>query len=194
MNVKLKDLVNHIDTPGSQLAVMVNMLQGGTTTKPGEDMELNMFGTLVALVYDLCKQRGQDMETIAPMLAHHSANLKAYAVSFEATLDAYCADDGGKQLVIPTAFFETLDNRLVYFNWLNRPDLGVEADWRPYDMKPEAGPAPEMPPVMSFTVAVVAMYLRTIGAAVHEKAGKAFCAGVLFKKGGTDENQSTLLP
>jgi hypothetical protein len=188
MNVKLSDLVNYIDTDKKQLWLMASLTREGIASKTAEEEALNLFGVLVALIYDLLKRMGRDMETIAPIIMHHAKNLKTYAEALEAALDKYCSDEPGPTL-LPTAFLEILDNRLVYFNWINRLTGGKIAEWTPHDMKPDAGPVPGMPPVTSLTIAVTAMYLRTIGVRLHEKAAKAFCSGVLFK--GNDEDQTT---
>ena len=184
MNVKLNELASFIDSEPNKLWLVVSMIPGCITKPPAtaDNIELNMFGVLIALIYDLFKQMNRSMETIIPIIAHHATNLEKYAEALELALDKYCNDKSGETL-LPTAFIEILDNRTVYFNWVNRSDIGTVEGWAPYDMKPrENCSAQPLPPVTSLTISVSALYLRTLGAKLHEKAFKAFSSGVLFKR------------
>lgn len=184
MNVKLKDLEGCIDTDQKQLWLMASLIPDGIADK--EDPSLNMLGVLVVLIYDLFKQLGMSMETIAPVIMHHAKNLGNYAQAFEQDLDRYCGDEPGPKR-LATAFIEVLDHRMVYLNWTNRDDPGKHEDWAPHDMKPEAGQHHPMPPITSLAIAIPAMYLRTIGTKLHTRATEAFCAGVLFKENHEDQ-------
>ena len=188
MNVKLTDLVNHIDTDQKELWLIAGLLPGAAASAAGEEAALTMFGVLTCLTYDLLKRMGRGMETIMPIVVHHAKNLQRYAEALENALDQFCGDEPGPTL-LPTAFIEILDNRTVYFNWINRLTVGKITEWAPYDLKPEAGALQPMPPITSLSISVSAMYLRTIGAQLHEKAAKAFVAGVLFKPVGDKENE-----
>jgi len=129
------------------------------------------------LVCDFLRQSGLTFEEYVNIGHRFSDNLIEHGKVLEDNLNCFASDGGSAQM--PWCFLTMIDNRYV---GLQRSDTCDTSSL--YDLKDEVYVSrPPAPPVFTVTVAVDALYMRTLATKDgHDKAADYFNKGLLVGK------------
>ena len=167
----LSDLVSSLAITESQIKSICRFIfkkDGVTTLTTGE--------TLVVLVCDFLRETGMSFEDYINIGSRFSDEIIAHGKVLE---NALAQSKLGNAVILPWCFLTVLDNRYV---GLQLSDIEHNLDL--YDLKDEKRVLrPLVPPAFIFTVAVDALYMRTLASKDgYVKAAEYFNKGLLVGK------------
>ena len=167
----IADIVSSLDITESQVKSICRFL-----FKHDKVETLTVGESLVVLVCDFLRQTGLTFEEYVNIGHQFNENLVEHGLDLEACLREFVA---GNEAVMPWCFMTMIDNRYV---GLQRSDTDDTTEL--YDLKDEVCVSrTSAPPMFTVTVAVDALYMRTLAASDgHEKAAECFNKGLLVGK------------
>ena len=162
--VTLTDFKRHTTLTNDQLRLLLRLYFDGVTVRSEDTLTLEQ--VLVLLLCSILYQFGAKLDAMSGMLpADIVRRIVEYADDLETALD-----DNNKRL--PLLFFTLIDSRYVWCSVGSENTRGV---WDTVKNAWVAGPGR---PMLTLTICLTAVYMRSIGITKHKDAADAFLAGV----------------
>lgn len=167
--LSIQDLILSIDITEPQVKSICRFL-----FKKEKDQTLTTGECMVVLVCDFLRQTGMSFEEYINIGHQFNNSIVEHGKVLERALIVFT---DGQRTAIPWCFLTMIDNRYV---GLQRSETEDTPDL--YDLKDEQlVPRTPAPPMFTVTVAVTALYMRTLAAKNgYEKAAEYFNKGLLI--------------
>lgn len=166
----VQDLISSLDITDQQVKAICRFI-----FRKEDVTNLTIGESLVILVCDFLRSTGMVFEDYVGIGYKFCTELVAHGITLEQRLGEHKA--GKTETRMPWCFFTMLDNRYVGLSRSDAPGYPAAL----YDRKDDVNiPRLKVPPVFTLTVAVDALYMRTLAAKDgYEQAAAYFNQGLL---------------